>query len=201
MLVDNGGLPMAKSDALRRLSRRIPTSPEVEAIIANLRRDTDIAVAIVGSALVESALERLLISKFATKRKELLGRLFQNEGPMSNFHGKILVAQAFGVITSPLADEMHKIRAIRNAFAHAKVPISFENEVVLREVTELKFASILAAIFRSNLDLPLDGKGSFLWAVQMTLILFEEFEKRGGRAQMAIDAIREEIDKEHPEDG
>jgi DNA-binding MltR family transcriptional regulator len=153
----------------------------------NLRKDTDIAVAIVASALVESALERLLSMKLVIRNKDLLARLFQNEGPMANFHGKILVAQAFGIITSPLAEELHTFRAIRNAFAHAKIPITFDNEVVLREVSDLKLIKVL---FRQEFKPPSTGKASFLLAVQITLMLLECFAEHDGLASSAIAALR-----------
>ena len=179
---------MAKRDALRKLSRKIPTPPEVEEIMTNLRKDTDIAVAIVASALVEAALERLLAAKFVIKNDDLLNRLFQNEGPLSNFNGKILVAQAFGIITSPLAEEMHTIRAIRNAFAHAKVPITFDNDVVFHEVSGLKLITSMSDIIEIEGMNPMTGKVSFLLAVRLILILLDDFEKHKGTADTALAA-------------
>ena len=164
----------------------MPTPPEVEAIMESLRGENDIGVAIVASALMEAALERLLTTKFKTKSKDLLGRVFQNEGPLSNFHGKILVAQAFGVITSPLAEEMHRIRAIRNAFAHAKVAISFSNEIVQREVASLKLITTISNIQKVKWEPALAGKRAFLLAVELMLIMLDYAGNHEGDADAAL---------------
>jgi hypothetical protein len=176
---------MSSRDALRRLSRKMPMPPEVKKIMDDLRGEKDMSVAIVASAIVDASLERLLIAKFKSKNKDLLGRLFHNVGPLSSLSGKILVAQAFGVITSPLAEEMHTIRSIRNAFAHAKIPISFGNDVVAREVVRLKLIQEVSTVIDSR-KLSVTGKGAFLLAVQIILIILETVEGHGGTADEAI---------------
>jgi len=128
---------------LRRLSRKIPTSPEVEKIMSELGADTDIAAAIVAAAILEAHLERLISTRFFDKSSELKSQLFLNQGPLASLHSKILVAQAFGFITSVMAADMHSIKLIRNAFAHAKTPISFDNEFVAKEVENLKITTAI----------------------------------------------------------
>ena len=135
-------------EALRKLSSKFPPPPEVERIIKkNLRADKDISAAIVGTALVEAALEKLLIAKFKNRNANLIGQLFKNRGPLTDFHSKILIASAFGIITPNQAEELHSLKAIRNAFAHTKVEISFEHELV--EI-ETKSLVMLQAIKRAQ---------------------------------------------------
>src|SRR3984893_16402708 len=127
---------MSKRDALRALSRKFPAPQEVKSILEGLRDEPDRVVAIVGSAIDESFLERAIISHLRHKAPELIGQLFNNRGPMADFHSKILIAQAFGVITTPRASEFHRIKAIGNVFAHASVNINFETNEISKEVDD-----------------------------------------------------------------
>jgi hypothetical protein len=119
---------MPKRDALRALSRKFPAPQEVKSILEGLDSEPDRVVAIVGSAIAESFLERAIISRLQDKSPELIGQLFNNRGTMGEFHSKILIAQAFGVIPPFQASEFIRINAIRNVFAHASVNVTFERK-------------------------------------------------------------------------
>lgn len=129
---------MSNREALRKLSRKYPAPPDVEKILDDLRDDEDMSVAVVCAALLDASLERLIESRFVHKKSNLAGQIFRNRGPLSDFQSKILVASAFDIITPIMAGEMDSLRVIRNAFAHAKIPISFENEIVDREMKALE---------------------------------------------------------------
>src|SRR5690242_1192735 len=101
-------------DALRRLTRRFPASPEVESTLLALTHDAPTPAAIIGAALADAALEQLMMSRFMSKDSHLIGRIFNNRGPLSDFDSKILIAQAFGYITSRIAHELQCVKAIRN---------------------------------------------------------------------------------------
>ena len=142
---------MSNRDALRRLSKELPVGPQIEKIMDGLRTKDDIHAAIMGVSIVEAALEQRIVSQLHKSNKYLLGCLFENHGPMSDFNSTILVAESFGIITGPLAEELHSMRAIRNAFAHAKTPISFQDKPVEREVDKLK---LLSAIRTTDFHVP-----------------------------------------------
>ena len=176
---------MSNRDALRKLSKMFPGDDEVKSIIASLHKESDRTVAIVGASLIESALEAILIRSFTARSKDLLDRIFQNRGPLSDFNSKILVAQAFGVISTPTAGEMQRIRHIRNVFAHARVNVSFDTPEIAREVEE--FVTLLAM---KSVKLPdiedhplqnLNGKPAFLLICKILLIIYSSsHEKLGG---------------------
>jgi hypothetical protein len=138
---------------LRKLSSIFPAPPEIEKIMAELRGQNDISVAIVASAITEAALEKLIRAKLKSKSAALMGRIFLNRGPLSDFDSKILVAQAFEILTTNLAEELHSIRAIRNTFAHAKIPVTFDHELLYREMQSLKIPASVASILRSKLTI------------------------------------------------
>lgn len=185
---------MSNRAALRKLSRKFPAPPEVEKIIDSLREGTDLSIAITATAILEASLERLLIKKFKIKNKRLTGQIFLNRGPLSEFHSKILIANAFGVITSSIAEQMHSLTAIRNTFAHAKVPISFNHELIGGEVASLKMLIAMRAVeHKDGHQLGLDNKHWFLLVTKIILIMFSGFEEHSGSAHDALaEALAEE---------
>ncbi|MBN9221876.1 MAG: hypothetical protein J0I79_28375 [Mesorhizobium sp.] len=193
--------PVSNRKALRKLSAKIPTRPEIEAILDDLNKESDLAVAITGTALAESALERLLQSKLHYRDAEFENQLFQNRGPLADFNGKILVAQAFGIVTSPIAEELHSARAIRNVFAHSKIPLTFAHEAIEKEILALRMGT---AIRQHAMKAPFpvvpglgiksftDGMTSrswFLLTVRLLLIILDELAESPLTADKAIAAV------------
>ena len=178
---------MSNRAALRKLSKRFPAPPEIERIMDSLRDGTDLSAAIIATAILEASLEKLLVKKFTYKYPDLVGQIFTNRGPLADFHSKILIANAFGIITSNLAGELHSIKAIRNTFAHTKFPISFDHEYVGREVASLRaLTAIKEAESESKKKLVLDNKEWFLLITRIILIMFESLDKHPGNADEAI---------------
>jgi hypothetical protein len=184
-------------DALRRLSRTFPAGPEIEKIMDDLRDKDDLHIAIIAVSILEATLQQLVTSRLLKNDKEFLNRLFQNRGPMSDFNSKILVAEAFGIVTGPLASELHVMRDIRNAFAHSKVPLSFEHEVVKREVDGLKMLEAMRGAMvkftqGSGPPMELSSKSWFLLATRITLIMLDSIAEKTGTASEVIEVILRE---------
>ena len=133
---------MAKKRSLRTLSSELPDPEAIEQLLLGLPRQGDREAAIVGASLVESALQERLVRSFDCSAAGLEGSLFEDRGPLSDFNSKILVAQAFAVIPDRLADDMQRIRKIRNCFAHARIAVNFDEPLIAREVFEL--AAVIA---------------------------------------------------------
>jgi DNA-binding MltR family transcriptional regulator len=110
--------------------------------------------AIVGGAIIEHALERLIVSKLDKTGPELLGQLFQNRGPLADFYSKLLIAEAFGIIGPRFAAELNSIRAVRNTFAHSKTLVTFDTPEVAKEVNALRSVSAVKGVlgFIPNVD-------------------------------------------------
>lgn len=92
--------------------------------------------------MVESALQERLLRSFGSAAGGLEQSLFEDRGPLSDFNSKILVAQAFAVISDRLAEDMQRIRKIRNCFAHARIDVGFDEPLIKKEVFEL--AAVMA---------------------------------------------------------
>jgi len=183
---------VSNREALRKLSRKFPAPPEIERIMNDLRNEKDISVAIVASAIAEASLEKLITQKFKTKCSTLIGQIFKSSGPLADFHSKILIANAFQIITSPLAEELHSIKTIRNTFAHAKVPISFDHELIVREINSLKMLTAIKTVEKeTEHKLELGNKAWFLLITEIILIMFDTMGEHPGTAD---EAIRDALD-------
>lgn len=134
------GTVVAKKRTLRTLSSEVPAPETVEQVLLHLHGRQDREAAIVGASLVESALQERLLRSFDSAAGGLEQCLFEDRGPLSDFNSKILVAQAFAVIPDRLAEDMQRIRKIRNCFAHARIDVGFDEPLIAKEVLELAAA-------------------------------------------------------------
>lgn len=89
----------------------------LEVIIDEMEGESDRAVAIVGVAWVEEALADS-ISAFLQSHGESSKRLFGGNGPLASFSAKIDLARLLGVITNTVWADLHRLREVRNEFAH-----------------------------------------------------------------------------------
>jgi DNA-binding MltR family transcriptional regulator len=160
---------MASSKALRELSKQIPAPPEIEETIKDLLGKDDLHSAIIAVSILEATLEKLIILSLENNSKQLVDHLFQFSGPLSDFNSKILIAEAFGIINTPLAKTLHSMRNIRNTFAHTRIMISFDTKAVEEAINELQIiAGLRADLPTLNIKI-VNNKGWFLLAIQLTL--------------------------------
>ena len=86
-----------------------------------------------------------------------------------------------------MAEDLHSLRAIRNTFSHAKVPISFNHELNGREVASLKMLIAMKAVEQEvEHQLGLDNKTWFLLVTKIILIIFSGLEEHPGSAEEAM---------------
>lgn len=111
---------------MRSLRKRFPSPPEIKAALADAHHQPDRVVAIVLPAIIEGLLQRMIEVKLENRSPELLNRLFERRGPMSDFEGKIDISLAMGWIKDYQAADLGRIRTVRNAFAHSAVDLSFD---------------------------------------------------------------------------
>lgn len=154
-----------------------------------LDHESDLTAAIISSSLLESTLERVIIGHLRDSSPRLLGQLFENRGPLSDFNGKILCAVAFGVISPAAGEHFQAIRHIRNAFAHSRTQISFETPQVRKEIDEFGMLKAMQAVSDkfekdSGSEAPdmrkLPGKAAFLLIITILLIMLDDQHRRRG---------------------
>ena len=176
---------MSNRDALRKLSKLFPGGEEVDGIIMGLHKEADHTAAIIAASMVESVLERLLISSFKNKSADLMPRLFENRGPLSDFNSKILVADAY-CVTGVRCEELQRVRHIRNCFAHARLPVTFETPEIAKEVDEFAAVKAIKSVREKSEPTYYENvgrKGSYVLSCHILMIMMDSAHvKLGGKS-------------------
>ena len=126
----------ARKPKLRDYSRLVLT-PEERSAVLNAATDKgqhSIVTAILGYVLVEHELDRLLRRRLQRKDDATWERLSEETGPLRSFHSKIELAHALGTIDEKTRKDLHIVRAVRNAFAHSKKLLDFDDNLIRAEL-------------------------------------------------------------------
>ena len=122
-----------KQLSLADLTKKVPEKYDLYRVLMVLADGQEVptsqdrTIGIVGGAAVEHAL-RLAITKWLWDdlSNEELGKLFEQDGgAFRTFGRRIQVARALGVISETERMSYDSIRRVRNVFAHAVEPHSF----------------------------------------------------------------------------
>lgn len=121
--------------ALRALADQIPADTDFHDMVLGLERpghdvpSRDRYIAIVAAGAIEVALRGAITKHLAVDLSdEERDRIF--DMTLGDFARRIGMARALGVISAEQRIELDRIRAIRNAFAHAMLPMTFESPEV-----------------------------------------------------------------------
>lgn len=116
---------------LKAISRKPPMPEDLVAVITEVQADkADRASALIVASMLQTALKRLVLVKLVELTETEMDGLFGRDAPMSTFSGLIRIAYAFGLVDEEIKRDLDRIREIRNAFAHASIPITFETKEV-----------------------------------------------------------------------
>jgi hypothetical protein len=74
-------------------------------------------------------------------------KTFQGDGPLATFSAKIDLGLLLGLYTPQIHKQFHRIRKIRNEFAHNMKPITFRSQKVRDLCANLKFGPRAQRIF------------------------------------------------------
>lgn len=119
-----------KQAKIGALSRQNPTIAEIFHMSSPEFRKSldDRSVALIYAAQIERSLEKIITHMLATKDE--LKELFGDSGPLGTFSAKTQIAYAMGIFGKRTKKELDRIRSVRNVFAHAVRPLSFETEQI-----------------------------------------------------------------------
>lgn len=173
---------MSKRDPLKRLIKKYPPPEDLEGIMGRLSSESDRSAAIIAAGILEGLLERIIIYRLANKDPNLIGKLFNNRGPLSDFHSKILIASALGIISQLCENDMHRVKAIRNVFAHAVNQVTFDTPEIATEIDEI---NIINVMYRAKPDgrdgmKKLNNKSAYILAVNLMCIAYDGFHQKAG---------------------
>jgi DNA-binding MltR family transcriptional regulator len=126
-----------KRGSLRALSGR-PISPDDwEEVIAEVHQTSDRTAAIVLASWVERDLEQSIIKALPKNDDQTASKLLERDGALHSFYSKTYLGFALGLYDQSTVENLDCIRKIRNAFAHAALPIHFETQQIIDEVNKL----------------------------------------------------------------
>jgi DNA-binding MltR family transcriptional regulator len=100
--------------------------------LAKLRKGGDTGRALSAAALVDTALAEAIKLKMVKLSKDIEDRIFGGTGPLSNFSSKIDIAYSLRIIDSQMRNELHKVRVVRNKFAHTMGDFNFETPDIVK---------------------------------------------------------------------
>jgi DNA-binding MltR family transcriptional regulator len=98
-----------------------------------LKHESDRGAVLVGAAMLDESLARLLRAAFISKepvQKKSISKLFGPNGPLSSFWAKLHLANVLGLLHSSLHSDLEVFRKLRNRFAHQMEPADFVDTTV-----------------------------------------------------------------------
>jgi hypothetical protein len=152
---------------LRDLSRTHPTSEESRKLHESVLNAEPTTTAIIRAVMVEIELESSIRGELLGTRKpsnsdEEWDALVDENGPLGSFHRKILIGLALGLYSAEIADNLHIVRNIRNAFAHAKKLITFDHELIVAALKRVALPPVNKRLFKLIRSLRFGARESFI---------------------------------------
>jgi DNA-binding MltR family transcriptional regulator len=175
-----------KKPKLRDYSHLVLTSEEKEAISAAAHsvEQHPIVTAILGYVLVEHELDILLRQKFRKGDDEIWAELQDEQGPLRSFSTKISMGYALGIYNDKIRDDLNVVRIIRNAFAHSKKLLEFDDPLIIPVLLGARF---LPAKFKNHLRKKAPGnllaKASFIMICLKTQLSLSKKHTRAANAR------------------
>jgi hypothetical protein len=142
---------------LKKLAAEIPEDNVTRALLQQLETHdsplSDYAIALIGSSILEKALEIAILSRFTAISNDERKRIFDytHDGALTSLADRTKIAYALGVFGRRTRDDIEHVRTIRNAFAHAVRRIGFDTAEVA-EVCGLLHTPGTVTIAESNAD-------------------------------------------------
>lgn len=124
-------MPSRKKPSLHSLITRQATDEEADALLKAFYEADPLVMAILGQSLVEYELDLLIRRKFPMFNDDTWATLTAENGPFCTFNAKILMGRALRLYDDTLRDHLKLIKGVRNAFAHSKALLTFDNPVIL----------------------------------------------------------------------
>lgn len=135
-----GGSRGAKKETLVSLSRKTHrTLPTLDPWLKEFSTSGDRSAALVGAAYLANALRDCIATIMRADMDEALDATLFNEAraPLADFNSRIELAFAFSLINDSDRTDLHRVRRIRNVFAHSALQFDFTNETIAKECNAL----------------------------------------------------------------
>jgi DNA-binding MltR family transcriptional regulator len=113
---------------------------------------SDRAAALLGGAWLDVRL-RALLERFFVDDQEVVATVFESNGVLEAFGGRIRLAYCLGLISRPEFDDLVWIQNIRNAFAHELHNVTFADPWTVEACANLRTFKQRPAFALAGLDL------------------------------------------------
>ncbi len=114
---------------------------EIIAFRTSILSETDRGAVLMSAAFLDDKLKQL-IEKRLVEDKKLSRRAFDFNGSLGTFSARIDFAYLIGILPKNAHKDLHKIRAIRNQFAHHAAPLSYADPKVKALCESLLFHGV-----------------------------------------------------------
>lgn len=108
-------------------------------ILKELTESSDRSKVILGSAILEELLERLLKKYFISSNENYYKNHFESSGFLSSFSSKVNLSYMLGLISKELYEDLEIIRNLRNKFAHMITQSSLSDQNALSLCNNFNF--------------------------------------------------------------
>jgi hypothetical protein len=140
------------------------------AFVKEFREETDRGAALVGAALIDFRLERLLHNHLLDG--EITNRLLSNsaDAPLGSFSSRAKMCYALGLLTRVEYEECDIIRRVRNRFAHQLHGLTFVDQQITDWCKNLKATVVEAGAARQRFVNSVISLCMVLWYAPHTLL-------------------------------
>lgn len=104
----------------------------------SLRNESDRGAALMTAAYIDDRLKGLIEARLVADKK-VVRHVFEFQGALGSFSARTDFAYLLGLIPKNVAQEVHRIRKIRNRFAHEAGLLTFESEAIKKDCDQLTF--------------------------------------------------------------
>jgi len=129
--------------SLRFLSRPLEPNENASGILSVLEDLGDRELAVVGGALLEDAVRKLVIANLTVASGKHVGPFLSENGQLGTPSAQTTLLYALGIISERLRINLDAIRSIRNTFGHTPRAISFDNPAVAARCKQLNMDAIV----------------------------------------------------------
>lgn len=163
-------------DRLRKYAGRKRLEIDAADAGKTVARETDRGAVILMGAHIEDALQEKIEESFGRLNSDEHDRIFGPDQIIGSFSAKIRIAQALQIIDRETANLCHVIREMRNACAHSRGELSFEDDL-LRDALKILLKTIAANPDDPSHLEPKNCRGHMMIVVHYLLRLIDTGDK------------------------
>jgi DNA-binding MltR family transcriptional regulator len=159
----------------------------LSSMLAELEKESDRGVALIGAAYLDEVLEQLLRAVLVDRKKHV-DDLLGCERPLASFSARISMAYCLGLLDQDFYDDLQLIRKIRNDFAHRHEPASFELPTVRDRCLQLRSIKRLPPLPPASGWTP-SPRNRFSLAINLLSINLESIAKDASRFEVPPEPV------------